>query len=219
MKLKNFSFFLFLLIVFLNSPINSEEKIDIWKKDKKKETTGQSQNQSKEIDLKNLNFKPTQTIEKAGEVQIEEGTIAKVKEQTVYGIYDPANFNFNLNMWSTTSAEDVRSSLKRLNKINLSISSSEILETILLSFSYPPKGMSEEEFVNLKINWLIANDRGVLIEKFLKQNEEFDGKKKAVQFLVDKNIASANIKEGCKKIRFIDASIKDAYLENLRFIV
>ena len=119
-------------------------------------------------------------------------------------------------MWSTTSAEDVRSSLKRLNKINLSISSSEILETILLSFSYPPKGMSEEEFVNLKINWLIANDRGVLIEKFLKQNEEFDGKKKAVQFLVDKNIASGNIKEGCKKIRFIDASIKDAYLEKFK---
>ena len=37
-------------------------------------------------------------IKKADEVQIEEGTIAKVKEQTVYGIYDPANFNFNLNI-------------------------------------------------------------------------------------------------------------------------
>ena len=40
-----------------------------------------------------------------------------------------------------------------------------------MSFSYPPNGMSEKEFVNLKINWLIENDKRNLIEKFLKQNE------------------------------------------------
>jgi hypothetical protein len=106
--------------------------------------------------------------------------------------------------------------LKRLQKIELSKSSSEILETILLSFSYPPKGMAENEFVDLKINWLIKNDRVDLIENFLKQNEEFEGKSKAVQYLVDNNIASGNIKEGCKKIKFIDASIKDAYLEKFK---
>ena len=50
--------------------------------------------------------------------------------------------------------------------------------------------MSEKEFVNLKIEWLIRNDRINLIESFLKQNEQFDGKSKAVQYLVDKNIAS-----------------------------
>ena len=119
-------------------------------------------------------------------------------------------------MWSTTKAEDLRSSLKRLNKIELSKSSNEILEMILFSFSYPPQGMTEKEFVNLKINWLIKNDRVDLIESFLKQNEQFDNKSKAVQYLVDKNIASANIKEGCEKIRFIDAKIKDAYLEKFK---
>ena len=41
-------------------------------------------------------------------------------------------------------------------------------------------------------------------------------KSKAVQYLVDKNIASANIKEGCEKIGFIDAKIKDAYLEKFK---
>jgi hypothetical protein len=119
-------------------------------------------------------------------------------------------------MWSTTKAEDLRSSLKRLNKIELSQSSNEILESILLSFSYPPQGMTEKEFVDLKINWLIKNDKANLIEKFLKQNEEFDSKSKAVQYLVDKNIASADIKEGCKKIKFIDAKIKDPYLEKFK---
>ena len=33
---------------------------------------------------------------------------------------------------------------------------------------------------------------------------------------MDNNIASANIKEGCKKIEFIDSKIKDAYLEKFK---
>ena len=119
-------------------------------------------------------------------------------------------------MWSTTKADDFRSSFKRLNKIELSNSSKEILEAILFSFSYPPRGMSEKEFIDFKIDWLIKNERVELIESFLKQNEQFDAKSKAVQYLVDKNIASGNIKKGCEKIKFIDAKIKDAYLEKFK---
>ena len=119
-------------------------------------------------------------------------------------------------MWSSTKAEDLRSSLKRLNKIKLSNSSNEILEAILFSFSYPPQGMTENEFVDIKINWLIKNDRVDLIEKFLKQNDQFKNKRKAVQYLVDYNIASGDIKKGCEKIRFIDAKIRDSYLEKFK---
>ena len=39
--------------------------------------------------------------------------------------------------------------------------------------------------------------------------------KKAVQYLADKNISSGNIKEGWDT-RFIDAKIKDAYLEKFK---
>ena len=76
--------------------------------------------------------------------------------------------------------------------------------------------MSEKEFVKLKVDWLIKNNRSKLIENFLKQNEEFDGKRILVQYLVDENIAKANINEGCKKIKFIDSTIKDAYLEKFK---
>ena len=75
-------------------------------------------------------------------------------EIKVHGIYDPEDYNFNLNMWTSTKAEDVRASIKRLKKIKLSNTSQEILENVLLSFSYPPDGMKENEFVELKINWL-----------------------------------------------------------------
>ena len=43
---------------------------------------------------------------------------------------------------------------------------------------YPPDGMQEKEFVELKINWLIQNNRSDLIEMFLRQNQEFNGKSK-----------------------------------------
>ena len=119
-------------------------------------------------------------------------------------------------MWSLTKAEDVRASIKRLKKIKLSRTSNDILEKVLMSFSYPPEGMSEKEFANLKINWLIENNRSNLIENFLKQNEEFEGKSRAVQYLVDEKITEANIKEGCEKIKFIDSTIKDAYLEKFK---
>ena len=56
--------------------------------------------------------------------------------------------------------------------------------------------MNEKEFAQLKINWLIENDRTDLIESFLKQNKDFEGKGRAVQYLVDQNISQANIKKG-----------------------
>ena len=214
MKLKSFNYLLGLLTVLVSFPLFGEEKIDIWK-NKKEFNTESSINTTKEK-IEQPGLQSSQTIQALEKIEIQEGVSIQTDKQKVYGIYEPADYDLNLNMWSTTKAEDLRLSLKRLNKIELSKFSKEILEMILFSFSYPPNGMSEKEFVQLKINWLIKNDRVDLIESFLKQNSEFDGKSKLVQYLVDQNIASANIKEGCDKIGFIDAKIKDAYLEKFK---
>jgi hypothetical protein len=214
MRLKSFSYLIGLLVFFLSFSSWSEEKIDIWKNNANKgnkETSPLTQGVKQ-----NDNTKASNAVKSLEKIEIQEGNEIQSVERKIYGIFEPANFNLNLNMWSNTKAEDLRSSLKRLNKIKLSKSSQEILEVILLSFSYPPQGMSEKEFVNLKIDWLIKNNRIDLIESFLKQNQEFDSKSKAVQYLVDKNISSANIKEGCDKIEFIDAKIKDPYLEKFK---
>jgi len=214
MNLKSFSYLLGLLLIVLNSPIWGEEKIDIWDK-KKKIDIESSKSERKNIQEKS-NLQTSQTIKALKKIQIEDGSAIQLNKEKVYGIYDPANYDFNLNMWSTTKAENLRSSLKRLKKMELSKFSKEILEEILLSFSYPPQGMTDEEFVDIKVNWLIQNDRVDLLESFLKQNDQFNSKSKAVQYLVDKNIASGNIKKGCEKIKFIDAKIKDAYLEKFK---
>ena len=113
-------------------------------------------------------------------------------------------------MWSNTEAEQIRSSFKRINKIKLSNTSSKLFENAILSFAYPPNGMSNDEFIDLRVKWMIDNKKTKLIENFLKQNKTFPNKKKLIQYLVDGNIAKANIKEGCLKISFLDKSIKDS---------
>ena len=212
---KNYNFILILFFILLSSPATfAEQEIDIWKNQKSKSENSKLDQSSSKKENKNKIFQSNPASNE--QIKIEENLEASEKEAKIYGIYDPADYDFNLNMWSSTSAEDVRASIKRLNKIKLSNTSNEILENVLLSFSYPPDGMQEKEFVELKINWLIKNNRSDLIEMFLRQNQEFNGKSRAVQYLVNENITQANIKKGCEKITFIDSTIKDPYLEKFK---
>ena len=212
---KNYNFILILFFILLSSPATfAEQEIDIWKNQKSKNENSKLDQSSPKKENKNKIFQSNPASNEP--IKIEENLEASEKEAKIYGIYDPADYDFNLNMWSSTSAEDVRASIKRLNKIKLSNTSNEILENVLLSFSYPPDGMQEKEFVELKINWLIKNNRSDLIEMFLRQNQEFNGKSRAVQYLVNENITQANIKKGCEKITFIDSTIKDPYLEKFK---
>ena len=217
MKLKSFKYLFGFLILIIFTQLKSEEKIDIWKKkssEKKEVNIEKKEDDIEKNSQRKIVIKPTDTNDE--KIQIENTLINSDEEDKIYGLYDPEKNNLNLNMWSSTSAEDVRASLKRIKKIKLSKTSNEILENILLSYSFPPQGMAEKEFTSLKINWLVENNRSELLEIFLKQNEKFDSKDKAVQFLVDENIAQADIKEGCKKIKFIGSSIKDSYLEKFK---
>ena len=218
MKLKSFNLYCLLIIFLFSTPLKSEDEIDIWKKNNTEEK--QSPQINKKInkeETQRLNFDSIKTIELNQKIEITDGSLKEnSQEAKVFGIYDPADNDFDLNMWSSTKAEDIKSSLKRLEKIKLSKTADEILERILMSFAYSPRGMKEDEFTDLRINWLIKNQRTDLIENFVKQNKEFKSKSRAVQYLVDDNIAQADISEGCEKIKFIDKEIKDAYLEKFK---
>ena len=218
MKLKSFKYIYCLAVIFFcSSTLNAEDKIDIWSNQDKKPEKSVIQDSSEDSNNQKLNIDSLKSIEQTQKIEIENSLLNHNDEdEKIFGIYDPEDNDLDLNMWSTTQAEDVKASLKRIEKIKLSNTANEILGRILLSFSYPPKGMADEEFADLKVNWLIKNKRSGLIENFLKQNEEFKSKSKAVQYLVDENIANANIKEGCEKIKFIDKKIKDAYLEKFK---
>ena len=205
-----------LIILVLISPLKAEEEINIWNKSKKvspeteKTIIGNTTEKSKIKIKTNFNKIDKNKIEIENEIQ------ENLDEIKIFGVFDPAENDFSLDMWSGTQAEDIRSIIKRINKIKLSNTSQSFFENIFFSFAYPPPGMGDKEFVELKINWMIANNRSDLIEQSLKQNKSFHNKRKVVQFIVDENIAKANIKESCEKVNFLDKSIKDAYLEKFK---
>ncbi len=216
MKLISLNKYISLLILLISLsllPLHAEEEIDIWNKEKKEKS-----NLDENVNKENITSTPKIVILNQTNNNIEiENEVAKASENIkIFGIYDPAENDFDLNMWTTTEAEDIKSSIKRIKKIKLSNTATKLFENTILSFAYPPKGMSDKEFVNLKIDWLIENKKVGLIEQFLKQNSTFPNKKKLIQYLVDSNIAKANIKEGCKQINFLDKNIKDSYLDKFK---
>ena len=213
MKSKSLNKYISLFIlVFILLPLNAEEEINIWSKDKKKD----SQVDKIEEPITKISPGIIYSNQNNNNIEIQNEILKSSENTKIFGIYDPAENDFDLNMWSSTNAEDVRSSIKRIKKIKLSDTATKLFENTILSFAYPPQGMDEEEFVNLKINWMMDNGKAELIEKFLKQNNTFPNKKKLIQYLVDINIAKADIKEGCKKINFLDKEIKDSYLEKFK---
>ena len=204
----------FLILLFFLMPIRAEEEIDIWSKKEKKQNSDQIQVKTKDNENK-LNFEIINKPKK-NEIEINDKILESDEARKIFGIYDPAKNNFDLNMWSKSTPENIRSSFARINKINLSNTALKLFENTIFSYAYPPQGMNDEEFIDLKINWLIENKRTSLLEELLEQNETFHNKKKVIQYIVDSNIAKANIKAGCEKISFIDKSIKDSYLEKFK---
>ena len=136
MKLKSFNYIYCLLIAFLSfTTLNSEEKIDIWKNNKDKKQSIENKKIKAKEESQKLNLKSIKTIELNQNIKIEDQPLdADSEEIKVYGIYDPAENDFDLDMWSSTKAEDVKASLKRLEKIKLSNTANQILERILLYF-------------------------------------------------------------------------------------
>ena len=214
MKLKSLNKYASLLIFIISFlPLNAEEQIDIW--DNEEVIKREEKKSEIDISISTNNSSILNKIQNST-IEIENELLDSNQDAEIFGIFEPAESDFNLNMWSKTSADDIRSSIKRINKMELSNTSEKIFEKTLFSFAYPPKGMSDKEFTTLKINWMINNKKSDLIENFLNQNNAFHNKEKVIQYLVDENIAKANIKESCDKINFIDKNIKDSYLEKFK---
>ena len=205
-----------LIILVLISPLKAEEEINIWNKSKKVSPEAEKTIIGNTTEKSKIKIKTDFNKIDKNKIEIENEIQENLDEIKIFGVFDPAENDFSLDMWSGTQAEDIRSIIKRINKIKLSNTSQSFFENIFFSFAYPPPGMGDKEFVELKINWMIANNRSDLIEQSLKQNKSFHNKRKVVQFIVDENIAKANIKESCEKVNFLDKSIKDAYLEKFK---
>ncbi len=117
-------------------------------------------------------------------------------------------------MWSYSDGLDVKQILKRIDKIKLSKSSEDLLFKVLFTNAYPPKtNLSSDEFVKIKVDWLIKNRRLKDLENLLKNNQEVGKHPNAIKFLIDEYLSSANIKSACEKTNFISREIQNNYLD------
>ncbi len=215
-KNNKISYILLIIFTFFKTS-NANEPVDIWKNSEiqKKNSTEKSLLKPKEEIKINFNKINNNTI---NEIEITENKNQdENKDIKLVGLYDPQKNDLNLDMWSNTDGETIKTTFRRIEKIKLSKFSEDMFVNTIMTYSYAPKNkLSEKEFLDLKLNWLIKNNKNSLIEKFLNNNLEFNGKSKLIKHLVDHYISSADLTEGCKKSNFISKDIKDSYLEKFR---
>ena len=205
---------IFLIIFFtaLNfcSASAEDEAVDIWEKEENKNEQDTQMDSEKDITIESpiLSEDVNKII-----IKIDESDIKNV-DGHVIGILDPEENNFNLNMWSQSDGEDVKKILKRINKLNLSQLSEDLLFKVLFTNAYPPKvNLNSEEFLKIKINWLIKKKRIKDLQALLKNNPGVGQNSKAIKFLINEYLSSADIKSACDKINFIDPKVKNSYLD------
>jgi len=207
-KLLKLSFF----IIFLTySNTYSFAAVDIWEKNEK---DNEEINNEREKKIKSPIL--PEDINKI-EININE---EKIKDSTksVIGIFDPEDNNFNLDMWSASNGKEIKEILKRIEKIKLSKNAEDLLFQILFTNAYAPKAnLSSEEFLDIKIKWLIKRKRINDLETLLKNNPEVGKNITAVKFLINEYISSIDIKSACEKINFIDRKVQNNYLD--KFVI
>ncbi len=204
------------LIFFFSANLFAAEEIDLWKKEnliknnKVQETTVPS---IKEIESKiNINKEINNNV-------ILNETGIDNKSKTIYGLFEPTENNLTLDMWVNSEGTRVKDTIERINKIKLSSFSEEIFIHTLFTLAYlPGQNMTDEEFMNYKIDWLINNKKDQIISDFLNKNSEFPNKEKIIKYLVDENLAKGSITQACEKINLISNDVKDAYLDQFRIL-
>ena len=212
----NKEFFFSLILIFFFTPLISEDSIDIWKKENlniDSETNKPTDSVSKKI-----NSKIKIISELPREINIESNSLVS-SNNSVYGVFDPDINNLTIDMWVNSEGTVIKDTIERINKIKLSSFSEELFVNTLFTIAkLPEKNMTDKEFIDYKFNWLIKNQKSDLIASFLNRNSEFPNKKKVIKYLVDENIAKANISEACQNIKLINKDVKDPYLGQFKII-
>ena len=217
MRLSNLNKFSVLTVLFhflLFSNLTAEQQIDLWKKDNKNVLN--TNEEKKDSDKKNSNFKINTNIKSVEKVKIENNLSQETLEVKIYGIHDPEKNNFKLSLWENSKSIEIKNTISRISKLKLSKTAEEIFQETLLTYSYTPSGMSIEEFLEIKINWLIENEKDNELKIFLEKNQDFHFQTKVIKYLVDKSIANADIKKACEDINFLSKDIKNSYLEKFK---
>ena len=221
LKLLNRKNFSIVLIFFLSFSVYAEDQpVDIWNIDKEKIEDNSSSNEiviNDNTDLKTdteFNIYNLQSQKKNNSIQLDESL--ETEQIKIYGLFDPEDYDLEINMWSNSNGNQLKDIFSRLNKMELSDDAAEIMKIALLTNAYPPKiDISEKEFLDLRSEWLIKNADLDLIEEYLIKNQIINLHPKLAKHLLDQYISEANVEKTCKILSKNLKPIDDEYISKL----
>ena len=206
-------FIIFLFSIFISLNVQSQEPIDIWSIEEKSNTNkvlNTKNDDDKEIPQNSIYEMQSQSN---SELSIEQSQTLVSKEVKLVGLYDPEENGLDINMWSNSNGDQILNIFKRIDKLNLSQDASEIMDILLLTNAYYPKqNITEEQFLEIKSNWLIKKSNYQLIENYLLTNQIINENSKLTKYLVDYYLSESNVKKACEIFSEIKDSIEDVYL-------
>ena len=210
LKLLNKKNLIILFGFFLIQNANTNEPVDIWNIEK---TT--TENKINEVEqIENIN-KSLIKIEPSGinNLIIDEEKEISSNKLDIVGIYDPSENNLSIDMWSNSNGKKIFEILKRIEKINLSKDAADILNITLFTNSYNPKNnITNEEFLNIKSNWLIKQENLKLIETYLEKNKNLKNQSKLVNYYLDYYLSKSDLETACNIFQKTNSLIVDDYV-------
>ncbi len=192
---KSLSIFFFLLIMFSTNLRSEEEPVDIWNLETKIEENNSSEilkNDDSNEDGIEIDNNLNSSIE-----TIDSNFLSE--KENIVGLYDPEENGLNIDMWSNSNGNEIKLILNKINKMDLSKDSRDILDVALLTNSYFPKeNITEEEFIDFKLNYLISNNNNELIKLYLLKNENNIFNSKLIKFYINSYLENADLENACE---------------------
>ena len=183
LKQLNRLFLLLVLSTVLFQTTFADEKVtNIWKNIETKKTANENIKEDEKIDSNKI-----QGIKiKLNDDDITVNNELDQSKELLAGLFDPADNDLNLNMWTNSNGNEVKNLLEKLNSKELSNFSKKIMDIALLTNSYLPESdISSEEFLNFTIEHLLNIKDYDLIKKFITKNPDIDNKENLVRVIVD----------------------------------
>ena len=212
LKLLSRNIFIFLFSYFLIiSTSFANETVDIWnlennKKNneiiKKKENLDNNNNQTSINNLNSTNL-----------ISVEQDEKFNQDENNLVGLYDPDENDLTIDMWEKSDGDKITQIVEKIHKLNLSYDAKNIYNKLILTNSFPPKrNINTQDFINLKINWLIKNNDLELIKEFLVKNDYENYNLNLIKYYLNQNLSLAKIEKSCELFSFIKNLPKDNYI-------
>jgi len=217
LRLLNRYFYFFVLYFFLGlTSLAEDQPADIW--NTQEQVSSPSEIQSLEI---NKNASPTQENEMSiYKMQSQKNTNSiklnmslKTNQLKIIGLYDPSDYDLDINMWSNSDGDQLKNIFSKLNKLKLSNDAKEILNISLLTNAHSPKkNITNKEFLKFKSNWLIRNSDLNLIENYLIENQIINTHPKLTKYFLDEHLSVGNINKACEMFEKNSEVINDNYI-------